>query len=413
MDKIQVLKPKYRTDEVLNEIKECLDTSWTGMGGKSIEFEEAWKEYSDLPHAHFLQSATAGLHLAVKIFKEKYGWEDGDEIITTPLTFVSTNHAILYENLKPVFADVDDSLCLDPDSVLDRITDKTRAVMFVGIGGNIGQYNKVREICELQGIPLIVDAAHLAGTKTSRVWPEFGAMRNSQVGWDADAVVFSFQSVKNLPTADSGMVCFKEEKDDKTARRLSWLGIDKSTYDRYNKGTYNWKYDVPDIGYKYHGNAIMGAIGLVQLKYLDEDNKYRDELVESYTNYFNILQLPYIKSIKETVGIINNTIHSRHLYPIRITKGLRDYVMEELSERGIYCGVHYLDNTQYPMYNYAYGSCKNAHQISSELISLPLHLHMTHQDVKQVVLQLADIIPDYDRVRSDKSIVKGKLGRVK
>ena len=410
MDKIQVLKPKYRTDEVLNEIKECLDTSWTGMGGKSIEFEEAWKEYSDLPYAHFLQSATAGLHLAVKIFKEKYGWEDGDEIITTPLTFVSTNHAILYENLKPVFADVDDSLCLDPDSILSKITDKTRAVMFVGIGGNVGQYNRVREICELQGIPLIVDAAHLAGTKINRVWPEFGATRLAQVGWDADAVVFSFQSVKNLPTSDSGMVCFKDKEDDKLARQLSWLGIDKSTYDRYNKGTYNWKYDVPNVGYKYHGNAVIGAMGLVQLKYLDEDNKYRNELVESYTNYFNILQLPYIKSIKETVGIINNTIHSRHLYPIRVEKGLRDYVMEELSERGIYCGVHYLDNTQYSMYNYAYGSCKNAHKISSELISLPLHLHMTKDDVKKVVGELADILPKQDR---HKSIVKGMMGKVK
>jgi dTDP-4-amino-4,6-dideoxygalactose transaminase len=282
--------------------------------------------------------------------------------------------------------------------------------MFVGIGGNVGQYNRVREICELQGIPLIVDAAHLAGTKINRAWPEFGATRLAQVGWDADAVVFSFQSVKNLPTSDSGMVCFKDKEDDKLARQLSWLGIDKSTYDRYNKGTYNWKYDVPNVGYKYHGNAVIGAMGLVQLKYLDEDNKYRNELVESYTNYLNILQLPYIKSIKETVGIINNTIHSRHLYPIRVEKGLRDYVMEELSERGIYCGVHYLDNTQYSMYNYAYGSCKNAHKISSELISLPLHLHMTHQDVKQVVLQLADIIPNYDR---HKSVIKGMMGKVK
>ena len=155
MDKIQVLKPKYRTEEILKEIQECLDTSWTGMGGKAIEFEEKWKDYADFEHAHFLQSATAGLHLALKVFKEKYGWEDGDEIITTPLTFVSTNHAIMYENLKPVFADVDDSLCLDPDSILSNITDKTRAVMLVGIGGNIGQYQKIREICDLQNIPLI------------------------------------------------------------------------------------------------------------------------------------------------------------------------------------------------------------------------------------------------------------------
>tara|TARA_R100000951_G_scaffold17148_1_gene13651 strand:+ start:2672 stop:3907 length:1236 start_codon:yes stop_codon:yes gene_type:complete len=405
MDKIQVLKPKYRTKEILKEIQECLDTSWTGMGGKAIEFEEEWKVYTDLPHAHFLQSATAGLHLALKVFKEKYGWEDGDEIITTPLTFVSTNHAIMYENLKPVFADVDDSLCLDPDSVLSNITDKTRAVMFVGIGGNIGQYDKIREICNLQNIPLILDAAHLAGTETTRVYPQYQAMKQSQVGWDADVSVFSFQAVKNLPTADSGMVCFRDEEDDKKARRLSWLGIDKSTYDRYNKGTYNWKYDVPDVGYKYHGNALMGAIGLVQLKYLAEDNQYRNLLSESYDYYFNILNLESIQGVKNTLV---EGVHSRHLYPIRIKKGLRDFVMEELSKRDIYCGVHYLDNTQYPMYNYAHGTCKNAHQISSELISLPLHLHMSNSDVRRVVEEIADILPEY---KKDKSITKGLLGR--
>ena len=195
MDKIQVLKPKYRTEEILNEIKECLDISWTGMGGKSIDFEEKWKAYADFENAHFLQSATSGLHLALKVFREKYGWEDGDEIITTPLTFVSTNHAIMYENLKPVFADVDDSLCLDPESIISKITDKTRAVMFVGIGGNIGQYERVREICNLQNIPLILDAAHLAGTHIMRVYPQYQAMKQSQVGWDADVSVFSFQSV--------------------------------------------------------------------------------------------------------------------------------------------------------------------------------------------------------------------------
>ena len=124
-----------------------------------------------------------------------------------------------------------------------------------------------------------------------------------------------------------------------------------------------------------------------------------------------VVDLSNIEAIDRSVGrFYENTIHSRHLYPVRITKGLRDYVMEELSERGIYCGVHYLDNTQYSMYNYAYGSCKNAHKISSELISLPLHLHMTKDDVKKVVGELADILPKQDR---HKSIVKGMMGKVK
>jgi dTDP-4-amino-4,6-dideoxygalactose transaminase len=201
------------------------------------------------------------------------------------------------------------------------------------------------------------------------------------------------------------MICFKDEEDDKLARQLSWLGIDKSTYDRYNKGTYNWKYDVPNVGYKYHGNALMGAIGLVQLKYLDEDNQYRNLLSETYDYYFELLGLKSIQSVKNA---LIEGIHSRHLYPIRIKKGLRDFVMEELSKRDIYCGVHYLDNTQYPMYNYAHGTCKNAHEISSELISLPLHLHMSKDDVKRIVIEIADILPEYDK---DKSITKGLLGR--
>ena len=122
MNKINVLKPKYRTQEVLDEIKICLDKGWTGMGFKTVEFEEAWKDYTKLDHAHFIQSNTAGLHLALHMFKTQEGWNDGDQIITTPLTFVSTNHAILYERLQPVFADVDEHLCLDPKSIEKRIS---------------------------------------------------------------------------------------------------------------------------------------------------------------------------------------------------------------------------------------------------------------------------------------------------
>ena len=100
MNKINVLKPKYRTQEVLDEIKICLDKGWTGMGFKTVEFEEAWKKYTKLPHAHFIQSNTVGLHLALNVFKTQDGWNDGDEVITTPLTFVSTNHSILYKRSK-------------------------------------------------------------------------------------------------------------------------------------------------------------------------------------------------------------------------------------------------------------------------------------------------------------------------
>ena len=108
MKQIQMFQPKFRKEEILAEISECLDKGWTGMGYKTNEFEAQWSEYTGLKHAHFLSSNTVGLHLALKILKEEYHWKDNDEIITTPLTFVSTNHAIKHENLCPIFADVDE-----------------------------------------------------------------------------------------------------------------------------------------------------------------------------------------------------------------------------------------------------------------------------------------------------------------
>src|SRR5436305_10626551 len=155
MHPIQLFVPTFRIDETLEAIRECLEKGWTGLGFKTVQFEQAWKDYTGLPYAHFLNSATSGLHLAVAQLKAAHGWNDGDEIITTPLTFVSTNHAILYERLTPVFADVDQYLCLDPDSVESRITSRTRAVMFVGFGGSTGRLRTIAELCRARGLRLI------------------------------------------------------------------------------------------------------------------------------------------------------------------------------------------------------------------------------------------------------------------
>lgn len=227
---VQLFVPNFRVEECLAEIRECLEKGWTGLGFKTVGIETAWKEYTQLPHAHFLNSNTVGLHLAFELFKSKFGWSDDDEVITTPLTFVSTNHAILYAGLKPVFADVDDFLCLDPESVIKRITPKTKALIFVGIGGNSGQYAKIVEICRTHNIKLVLDAAHMSGTRVD----------GKHIGGDADVTVFSFQAVKNLPTADSGMICFKEAEDDERVRKLTWLGINKDTYARTaSQGAYS------------------------------------------------------------------------------------------------------------------------------------------------------------------------------
>jgi len=381
---INVFKPKYRTNEVLEEIKECLEIGWTGLGFKTEKFEQAWNEYSGFENSHLVSSNTIGLQISIKILKDVNKWKDGDEIITTPLTFVSSNHSILYNNLKPVFADVDDQLCLDPRSVESLIGRKTRAVMFVGIGGNIGRYNEIKDLCEKHNLKLILDAAHMAGTKVER--SQFGSVStNSQIGWDADVAVFSFQSVKNLPTADSGMICFKNKDYDILARKLSWLGIDKDTFNRTNsRGSYKWDYDVIDLGFKAHGNSVIASMGLVGLKYLDEDNLRRREICELYDLYF----------VKETM--ISPILHSsdcessRHLYQIRVSN--RNRIMEYLNSNDIYPGVHYKDNTQYEMYAYARGSCPNSHVISEEVISLPLHMFLTNQEVEYIAEKVKEAV---------------------
>ena len=376
MKKINVLKPKFRTKEILNVIEECLDKGWTGIGFKTTEFEEAWKKYTKLPNAHFISSNTVGLHLALNLFKNKYNWDNNSEIITTPLTFISTNHAIMYENLKPVFADVDESLCLDPKSVESKITPNTKAVMFVGIGGNTGELLKIKDICKKYNLKLILDAAHMAGTKIKKIHCGV-AMTEEHIGEEADVTIFSFQAVKNLPTADSGMICFRNSEDDKLVRQLSWLGIDKDTYSRSTKGSYKWKYDVPNIGFKYNGNSIMASIGLVQLQYLDEDNGYRNYISSLYRKYLN----SDIDIIEDNWYVAQS---SKHLFQIRVNEDVREKLINKLYGEDIYPGVHYIDNTTYKMYEYAYGTCPNAHKFSNQLLTLPIHLDLTEYDIKKI-----------------------------
>lgn len=366
---IQVLKPKFHIEECLEQVRECLEKGWTGSGFKTVELENKWKEYTGHANACFLNSNTSGLHLAVNILKRRFGWQDGDEIISTPITFVSTNHAILYENMVPRFADVDEYLCLDPVDVEKKINEKTRAVAFVGYGGRVGQLDKIIALCKKYNLKLILDAAHMSGTRVNGVFPGT---------WDGvDVAVYSFQAVKNLPTGDSGMICFADESMDKECRMVSWMGINKDTYARTgSEGSYKWNYGVDYVGYKYNGNAIMAAIALAQLPYLDEENARRRELVAIYDKAFagnpniQIIRAPHPEEC------------AYHIYEIVVPD--REALLSELARNDIYGGVHYRDNTEFSMYTYAQGTCPKAHEITKHIITMPLHMYLTNGDVERI-----------------------------
>ena len=371
---IQLFVPTFDVEECLKEIRECLEKGWTGMGFKTVQFEEEWKKYTGLQNAHFLNSATAGLNLAFEVLKEQYNWDDEDEVITTPLTFISSNHAILLNGLHAEFADIDDTLCLDPVEVEKHITSRTKAVLFVGMGGNAGHFERILEICKKHNLKLVLDAAHMSGTRLNGETP----------AKYADVAVFSFQAVKNLPTADSGMICFKEKAFDEIVRKKTWLGINKDTYLRSSdNGTYKWKYDVEYVGYKYHGNSIMAAIALAQIKHLDRDNAYRRQIAKWYTEGF----APYADKIR-LVEVPAECESSRHLFQILIDD--RDALMLALNKADIYPGVHYVDNTEYRMYAYAKGTCPKASYVSDHVISLPMHMRLTLKDVQTVTQSVVE-----------------------
>ena len=197
--------------------------------------------------------------------------------------------------------------------------------------------------------------------------------------------VYSYQAVKNLPTGDSGMICFADEENDALCRKLAWMGINKDTYARTSsEGTYKWKYDVDYVGYKYNGNAIMASIALVQLKYLDRDNARRREIVARYNEAF--AGNPNITII----GANYPDECSYHIYELAVPD--REALLDELAKNDIYGGVHYRDNTEYSMYRYAQGTCPHAHEISQHLITLPLHMWLTDEDVDKVIAVVSNFL---------------------
>ena len=375
---IRLFRPAFDVEECLKELRECLESGWTGPGFKTDALEKEWKKYTGLTNAYYVNSCTAALHLTFDIFKQVYNWQDDDEVISTPITFVSSNHAIMLAGLHPVFADIDDTLCLDPADVEKKITDKTRAVLMVGMGGNPGNYTEILELCRKRDLKLIIDAAHMAGTKVNGQFPCM----------DADAVCFSFHVFKTLATADSGMLCFKDAELEKLARVKAWSGIDTSAYSETaiaDHKTYKWHYDVPYVSNCYNGNSIMAAVALAQLRCLDQDNERRREICDKYDEAF----AKYPEKI-QLVRYAKNCASSRCLYQIIVED--RDELVKFLNTKEINSGVHYVNNTNYRMYSYGKNTCPRAEYYSEHMITLPIHLRLTDADVEYVIKSVLEFI---------------------
>ena len=368
---IQLFAPSFNIDRCLAEVRICLEKGWTGIGFKTVEFEQHFCAYIGAPFGHFVNSNTNGIHVLLAMLKMTQGWADGDEVISTAMTFVSTNHSILQAGLAPVFADVDDSLMVTVESVRAAITPRTRAVVFVSIGGNSGEIEAIAQLCRQRGLLLILDAAHACGSR----------LRGRHLSSYADYAVFSFQAVKNLPTGDAGLVTVRTAQEDELLRRLCWCGINKDTYSRSKDG-YKWLYSVDEVGFKYHGNSIMAGIALAALDDIDAGNARRREIALRYRQGLDgLLGLRYISHANEAES-------SRHLAQFHCPD--RDKLIAYLDSCNIGTGVHYRANSRYPMY--AHLAAPHAEMVDQQIISLPMHLRLSDEDIARVVAQVRNFM---------------------
>ena len=360
---IPVFRPSCGEEEIAL-VTEVLRSGWWGLGPKTKAFEDEFARYVHARHAVGLNSATAALHLGLRAL----GIE-GREVITTSLTFVSTNHAIVHNNAVPVFADIqDDTLNIDPDEIERKITAKTAAIIVVHYGGHPCDLDRIRAIAAARRLPVLEDAAHACGA-----W--YG---DKPIGSISELTSFSFHAVKNLATGDGGMLTTNDPDLDARVRRSRWLGINKDTWTRADDGgNYAWAYNVEEFGFKSHMNDITAAIGLAQLARLDRTNGRRREVAAKYTAALSAL--PWLQLPVERPGVRS----AWHNYVVRVAE--RERFMKHLNDRGVSTGMHYIPNHLYDLYKPYTTSLPVTERVWSKLVTLPLFPDLTDAEAQTVI----------------------------
>lgn len=363
--RVPLFRPSI-SEAAIAQVADVLRSGWLGLGPRTRDFEQRFARYIDVPHCVGLNSCTSAIHLALHVLN----LPKGSEVITTALTFVSTNHAILYEELIPVFADIDSRTGnLLVQDVAAKITERTRVLIVVHYGGYPADIDDLYALARSHGIAVIEDCAHACGA----------TYKGRRIGGHGDFHAFSFHAVKNLPMGDGGALTVRSPDHDARLRRLRWLGIDKDTFRRTTSSSYEWEYDVPEVGFKYHMNDVEAAIGLAQLDLVDRENARRAEVAAAYQGV-----LAHVDGITLPARTVDRS-SSYHLFPILVEN--RDAFIARMKSAGIGTGVHYRRNDEYPMYRKA--DLPNTEWFSSRVVSLPMHMCLTDEDVGYVTDTIA------------------------
>lgn len=358
---LPVLRPSYTAAEE-DAIALVLRSGWTGLGPRVEEFEAAFAAHLGVKHAIATSSCTAALHLALKLV----GVSEGGAVLVPSLTFVSTAHVVCHLGAQPIFVDTDSATLCSLDQQFHEQRSKKHygnleAVVTVLYGGQPVTLHE-------QDMPTIYDCAHACGST-------FDA-RNKLCAW-------SFHAVKNLSTGEGGMLTTDDPQLAERARRLRWMGISTSTYERnyatQTRPAYKWEYDCQEVGYKSNMHDISAAIGLVQLARLSEMQAKRRRLVAEYTDFLK--RIPEVEMLGQDHG------SSWHLMVIRCPD--RDTLHTYLKERGISTGVHYKPIHLYPCYGYQ-PALPVVEREWLRLLTLPLYPDLTLRQVETICAHICD-----------------------
>ena len=355
-------------------VVDVLRSDYLTTGPKIAEFEKMVADYVGAKYAVAISNGTSALHAACFAA----GIQAGDEVITTPLTFAASSNCVLYCGGTPVFADVDPKTYnIDPEDIRRKITDKTKAIIAVHLAGQPCDMDEIHKIAKEHDLLVIEDGAHALGS----------VYKGKKIGTLSDMTTFSFHPVKPITTGEGGMIVTdnKEFYQKMMLFRSHGITRDENLMTR-NDGP--WFYQQLDLGYNYRITDIQCALGCSQMKKLDRFLARRKEIVAHYNEAFadceNIVT-PY--QLPETES-------GWHLYIVQVKNCDRRKVFETLREQGIAVNVHYIPVYMHPYYQehgYKDVHCKNAEEVYSHIISLPLYPALTSEQQKFVIGRVREI----------------------
>ena len=372
-------------EEEIEAVVNALRSGWLTTGPVTRSFEKDFAEFVSAPHVVAVNSATAGLHLAL----EAVGVRPGDKVLTTPFTFTATAEVVRYLGADPVFVDIDpDTFNINPDKLAEtaRKTPEAKAIIPVHFAGQACDMDAVMAVARERGLAVIEDAAHALPT----------TYKGRMIGTIGDVTVFSFYATKTITTGEGGMAATKFVAHADRMRTMRLHGISRDVFDRYSSGNATWYYEVVAPGYKYNLTDMASAIGVCQLRKALRFQAKREAIAERYSAAFADLPVECPRNHRP------DDTHAWHLYVIKLDLGrlslTRDEFIEHMREAGVGVSVHFIPLHMQPYWRDRYELKPEDFPVSAAIyqccVSLPIWPGMTDADVERVIAAVRNILAD-------------------